>query len=251
MRADMVFERSRRKNGAWKWKVTYKRGSMICGDAICPYGKPTPLVPPVFVEETLNKKGMEPFHASSSSVRISYHMALETTGIARIVDALPRMPDILYMNVGAWDFPCDAEAVRDSLLRKGWNATAKVVVWGTKQAMKPSPCDGEVARAFSSSKLVTLNRAVLPASALGRRNHLGGVHYSHLVNSIEFNRLFNKVLPASSGRGTQTCAFFDDLCSETGSKIKDIEARHPGLVVPQPEQGWKANWKFSCTYRVP
>ena len=175
------------------WAVAYKKQSQLCAHAMCPYYRASSAhLPAVFQDgNALWEDWVQRPKPKQPAVRVSFHNAIGTTDIARILDAtsghpdaVAGQPDVIYANVGAWSghsklYSCDAKALDHTILRR----PAAQFIWGT-DPRKRSGCDNIILSHFPKMRSCA---SIDPrtASSKGRR----GVPWCFLDRAETFNGL--------------------------------------------------------------
>ena len=189
-------------------------------------------------------------NATANSVRISFFMTRSTGDMDRYFSMFPTLPDILYLNAGAWHnnpvFSCDFARLAKTVAPMG-----RDVVWGTFLSGHTLKCDDDAFQALPQARV--LDRTQLPRTQLGASLDLGGggcCHYAHLVNlhdSMKLLAMFSSTEVKGGRAKQQQVVRFRPECSAVGNLQ---ELREQGFTLPEPEQGWKSAWKLPCLFDI-
>ena len=285
LRGDYIFEKrggTAARDPDQSWAVAYKKQSQICSSALCPYFKRCPVQPPLVFQDGNAMWEDRVLHPSPKrpAVRVSFHNAIGTADIARILnatsghqDAVVGQPDVIYTNVGAWgSSTCDTRLLEEVILS---HPTAQFV-WGTSPKLWTS-CDKKILSHFSNlsacsntdRSTVSSTRTLASSSppspqcfvdraetirelkkAAGERFFadsvtLGGVHVTYGASTHDYMRLLSYLIPAPPSSSRKRLVF-NETCWMTEKRVVSIFGKEG---VPWNYQGWKTPWKLACDFK--
>ena len=286
LRGDYIFEqRSGPVSRNQSWTVGFKKQSQICSRAMCPYYKRCPVHPPAVFRDgnAMWEDRVQHQRPRRPAVRVSFHNAIGTADIARILDAtsghqdaVAGQPDVIYTSVGAWERACDAKSLGQVILKR----PTTQFVWGTSTTSWTS-CDQQIFSHFSNLRACTsANRLSIsstraqasssPPCFIDRAEtfrelkkaggpaffadsvHLNGVHVTYGESTHDYMRLLSYLSPApASSRWTRHARLsnrlvFNETCWMTEKKVVRIFGKDG---VPGNYQGWKTPWKLACDFK--
>ena len=245
-RLDYIFRRQRRG----KWTVRYKKASLI--SPIC-HGLKKLMYQIPFQNSTFSGM-MDKYYdfpevyspeskVGPDEVRISFNNARYLSEVHQAWESMSGVPDIVYVSVGVWGF---AENDSSIDLLTEIKSAVPTFVWGSQQGQEKtqySMYDLEILE--MEEKWLFLDRSRIPRTELGKKNHLQGPHYSHLVNTADLMSLF-RVLGWKQNGGNHPN--FCNFCVVRGEP-KQLLGQY-NITVPLPFQGWKTPWKLPCRFTL-